>query len=493
LHPPVVISNARTAAILLGLAVCLPAASAQEPAVPPAQPRAPVAVPDWPIGARADRDVITPIELVVQDPEETQLLQDRAAARVGLIYRLDVSAPAEAARRLERAFFAAREEFRSAAVNQFGRYPVPEFAFEEERFAKFAESWLTRWNGFPASPELLKAWALGDPGRDQLVPLTEMLGHFQGERRIRESTVEPDSGLGLPDVRLVAVERPDTPLTMADVDRAAMNVPRTEFVPLAKARLDLQAQFTEADAKLGRFLAAQLQPNVIYEETLTREVRRSVVGSISSLDRYRAGQALVRKGEVVTPAVRAALDQLRAVAPEGVAVIETQPEAAPPATIVMQEPAPWYGGMGTLIAVSILVLALSILFLARRVHRTHAIVQHSTALTVMQAERESLPGENPERAQIVERALRDAAVQSLYGQRQQLAEQNRQATEKLEDLEARISRLQPQIRAKLRAYEDRIAELEGELAIVRAENREHLREQLEETRRERDEFIADIA
>jgi hypothetical protein len=486
-----VISTARSAAILFAAVACLPGADAQETA--PTQSRAPVAVPDWPIGARADRDVITPIELVVQDPEETQLLQDRATARVALIYRLDVSAPAEAAKRLERGFFAAREEFRSAAANQFGRYPVPDFAFEGDQFAKFAASWLSRWNGFPATPGLLKAWAVGENGRDQLVPLTEMLAHFQGERRIRESTVEPDSGLGQPEVRLVAVERPDTPLTMADVDKAAVNVPRTEFIPLAKARLDLQAQFPEADARLGRFVAAQLQANVIYEETLTREVRRAVVGSISSLDRYRAGQALVRSGEIVTPAVRAALDQLRAVAPEGVAVVETLPVAAPPATIVMQEPAPWYGGMGTLIAVSILVLALAILFLARRVHRTHAIVQHSTALTVMQAERESPPGGNPERAQIVERALRDAAVQSLYGQRQQLAEQNRQATEKLEDLEARISRLQPQIRAKLKAYEERINELEGELAIVRAENRERLREQLEDTRRERDEFLADIA
>lgn len=101
--------------------------------------------------------------------------------------------------------------------------------------------------------------------------------------------------------------------------------------------------------------------------------------------------------------------------------------------------------------------------------------------------------DNPERARIVERALRDAAVQSLYGQRQQLVEQNRQATDRLSDLEARVSRLQPQIKAKLRAYEERIAELEGELAFVRAENRERLREQLEDTRRERDEFIADLA
>jgi hypothetical protein len=389
--------------------------------------------------------------------------------------------------------FDSRDESRRSAANQFGRYPVPEFAFEDDMFAKFATSWRERWNGFPASPGLLKAWALGDAGRDQLVPLTEMLGHFQSGRRIRESTVEPDSGLGQPDVRLVAVERPDTPLTMADVEKAAVLFPRSEFVALARARLDLQAQFSESDAKLGRFVAAQLQPNVLYEDTLSREVRRSIVGSISSLDRYRAGQALVRKGEVVTPAVRAALDQLRAVAPEGVAVIETPPEAAPPATIVMQETVPWYGGTGTLIAVSILVLALAILFLARRVHRTHAIVQHSTALNVIQAERHEGAAANPERTAVIERALRDAAVQSLYGQRQQLAEQNRQATEKLEDLEARISRLQPQIRTKLKAYEDRISELEGELALVRAENREHLREQLEETRRERDEFIADIA
>lgn len=484
---------ARSAAILLGLAACLSAAPAKQPEGAAAQPR-PVVVPDWPIGARADRDVITPIELVVQDPEETQLLQDRASARVALIYRLDMSAPDQAVKRLERSFFEAREEFRRAAANQYGKYPVPDFAFEGDSFSAFTTTWLSRWNGFPPSTKLMKAWATGDSGRELLTPLTDLLGHFQAERKIRESTIEPDSGLGQPEVSLVAVEKPDTPVTMADVEKAAVSVPRSEFIPLPKARLELQAMLPASEEDLGKFIAANLQPNVLYDEQLTREERRAMVGSISSIDRYRAGQALIHKGDVVTPAVRAALDQLRAIAPEGVAVVETLPEPAPsPTTIVMQEPVPWYGGPGNLIAVSILVLALAILFLARRVHRTHAIVQHSTALTVMQAERGEGSAANPERAAIVERALRDAAVQSLYGQRQQLVAENREATEKLEDLEARISRLQPQIRAKLRAYEDRISELEGELAIVRAENRERLREQLEDTRRERDEFIADLA
>lgn len=477
--------------ILLGLAVCVPAAVAQEPSAAVAGTRA-IAIPDWPIGARADRDVVTPIELVVQDPEETQLLQDRAAARVALIYRLDESAPAEAAKRLERSFFEAREAFRRAATNQFIKYPVPGWALEGDTFAKWQDDWSSRWNGFPPSAKLATAWASGDTSREQLTALTELLTTYISQRRIRESTVEPDSGLGLADVSLVAVETPDAPLTMADVQRTAVSFPRTEFVPLAKARLELQAQLPQ-DERLGKFMASLLQPNAIYEETLTREQRRAIVGSITSLDRYRAGQAIIRAGEVVTPAARAALDQLRAVAPEGVAVVETVPVAAPPATIIMQEPAPWYGGTGNLIAIAILVLALAVLFLARRVQHTHQVVQHSTALTVMQAERGATPEANPERAQIVERALRDAAVQSLYGQRKHLLQQNRQATERLEDLEARISRLQPQIRAKLRAYEERIAELESELEYVRGENRERLREQIEDTRRERDEFIADLA
>jgi len=469
----------------------LPVATAQQSETPVAPTRSAI-VPDWPIGARADRDVITPIELVVQDPEETQLLQDRATARVALIYRLDMSAPDEATKRLERSFFEAREQFRHAASDRFGRYPVGDYAFEGSLFSDFAESWLGKWKGFPPSMELAKAWATGSAGREYLTPLIEILSHFQSERRIRESTVEPDSGLGQPDVLLVAVENAGVTLTRADVERAAVAVPRTEFIPLSKARLELQAQVSDTDERLGKFVASALQANVLYEVALTREERRAMVGSISSIDRYRAGQALIRRGDVVTPAARAALDQLRSVAPEGVAVIETVPVPGP-STTVIQEPAPWYGGLGNLIAVSILVLALAILFLARRVQQTHQVVQHSTALAVMQGERAGELADNPERARIVERALRDATVQSLYGQRKQLAEQNRQATDRLEDLEARISRLQPQIKAKLRAYENRIAELEGELAFVRAENREHLREQIEDTRRERDEFIADLA
>lgn len=459
----------------------------------PAPQVRPTAVPDWPIGARADRDVITPIELVVQDPEETQLLQERAAARVSLIYRLDLSAPADATKKLERSFFEAQEQFRREASAQFGRYPVSDFAFQGDRFTKFTTTWLSRWNGFPPSIELAKAWAQGDSGREHLAPITELLAQFQTDRRIRESTVEPDSGLGPADVLLLAVDQPRKAITRADVEAAAAAVSRGEFIPLSRARMEMQALVPGADSQLGKFVASFVQANVIYDEPLTREERRAKIGSISSLDRYRAGQAIVRSGDIVTPAVKAALDQLRSVAPEGVAVVETLPLPAGQTTVIMRESSPWYGGAGTLIGVSVLILALAILFLARRVQQTHQVVQHSTALALMQGERTGGQADNPERARIVERALRDAAVQSLYGQRQQLVHQNQQAADRLADLEARVSRLQPQIKAKLRAYEDRIAELEGELAFVRAESRERLREQIEDTRRERDEFIADLA
>jgi DNA repair exonuclease SbcCD ATPase subunit len=86
-------------------------------------------------------------------------------------------------------------------------------------------------------------------------------------------------------------------------------------------------------------------------------------------------------------------------------------------------------------------------------------------------------------AHLVE-ALKDAVVQELASQRRELLAGQRQAAAELTELARRLEAVQTPMLERLRAYEQRIAELEKELSEQSKENRELLQLKIETTRRQ---------
>ena len=62
----------------------------------------------------------------------------------------------------------------------------------------------------------------------------------------------------------------------------------------------------------ARFVAGFLEPNCFFDEALTQQARARRTEPINVADRYEAGQTLVAKGEMITPPIKLALDELRA-------------------------------------------------------------------------------------------------------------------------------------------------------------------------------------
>jgi len=81
-------------------------------------------------------------------------------------------------------------------------------------------------------------------------------------------------------------------------------------------------------------------------------------------------------------------------------------------------------------------------------------------------------------------ALKDAVVQELASQRRELLAGQRQAAAELTELARRLEAVQTPMLERLRAYEQRIAELEKELSEQSKENRELLQLKIETTRRQ---------
>ena len=79
-------------------------------------------------------------------------------------------------------------------------------------------------------------------------------------------------------------------------------------------------------------------------------------------------------------------------------------------------------------------------------------------------------------------ALKDAVVQELASQRRELLAGQQQAAAELTELARRLEAVQTPMLERLRAYEQRIAELEKELSEQSKENRELLQLKIEMTR-----------
>jgi len=81
-------------------------------------------------------------------------------------------------------------------------------------------------------------------------------------------------------------------------------------------------------------------------------------------------------------------------------------------------------------------------------------------------------------------ALKDAVVQELASQRRVLLAGQQQAAAELTELARRLEAVQTPMLERLRAYEQRIGELEKELSEQSKENRELLQLKIEMTRRQ---------
>lgn len=81
-------------------------------------------------------------------------------------------------------------------------------------------------------------------------------------------------------------------------------------------------------------------------------------------------------------------------------------------------------------------------------------------------------------------ALKDAVVQELAAQRRQLLAAQQEAAAELSALVRRLEQMQAPMIERLRTYEERLQELQKELAMQTEQNRELLKMKIEMTRRQ---------
>ena len=416
--------------------------------------------------------------MVVIDPEETITLKQTEAGRVTVLCRYYTNTAAEVETHFRSVFATTRSNFLEAVETAFNRPVLSAQDIASTKFERLTATFQKRNKLVPVGANLAEVWAQGESDRVIQASLAA---------RLLEAMARPirAGGNAAPKltftVRLVAMASQDEALKLEDAERRARNIPRTSVLSLPKARTDLLESFPPEEQPVGKFLASLLRTNCAVDAEWNMQARAKRTDPIFAADRYEAGQVIVRPGQVVDRKMKLALNQLREKAAIGSLQERMQAER-----LSARQADTRHGWVLAGFGAAVVVLLTLLGWLGRRKPAGSLL-----PATIPRAPGEvvALPGAGAEqmRERLIPhlaRLLMGGLVQKLISQRTGLLDTQKRAAVEMTELEDRLEKVHAPLQDRLRAYQQRIAELEKELATKGEENRELTKAKIELARKQ---------
>ena len=457
-------------------------------------------VPDYTVGETSRVEILTPFRLVVIDPEGTEKLRQQEAGRVQAFFRFNPAASEQAEAALKSAMTNHRRKFLDAVEAVFNQRQIAADRLENTRFQQVLRVYQRQNRNFPVLTNLARLWATGETDLELLLDWSAKL------RAMHSNYIRADNlpaGARSGQVRVVSVA-PDASVDLATAMKTSVSTQRSNLWTITRARRDLQGMFTAEAESIGKFLAGFVRENCRFDEKLTAENRNKRTEIIFAADTYEPGQSLVVSGAVVTPKIRAALAEykIRAFAQALQAEAESQRARADAAMAQLNSRAAIAPGptrneniyKWSLICVLIGLALWLVSRLLRPIGPTSTALvpgvavppspdqsgSHSITITVPDSAGDTVPTGQIRAALVPHFAkwLANKTIRKLMWHRVYLMESQRQAEAELRHLEDRLIQMQVPIKERLQAYENRVAELEKQLASAREEGRQLIRSQI---------------
>lgn len=456
---------------------------------------APVSSP-FQIGDVAPSNIVASVRITVANPQAADSAKIQAElGRIQPFYRFYVGAAGDAEKAFRAAFASARESFLKTLEAEYGDRVLSASQLSRTKFRELVASHWETSGGMPCSTNMAREWAVGDSGLYVEDELASRLREAMTRVIRADALVEPARPSGA-EVRLV-------PATTGYVARgldAALQDARpyfwTNIVTVSGARRNLELMFTGIDQPNGRFLARFIRDNCQFDAAITREARDRIAAGFWTSDTYEPGQAIVRAGQRIEARQKLALDELsarleteRRLAESAEARLRSEAETRRVQMELIQatenakedkQQMFWIvSGIGAFVLLGggiWIWQARRIASRRRALSRTVLRPSKPTTVTMDPAVRASLM---PHLAQWLSLGI----FQRLLSQRSSMIDHQKQAEQEMVRFEERLLRLQAPLHDRLRAYEQRIVELERQLDTKAEENRELIRAVIVTTRR----------
>ena len=427
---------------------------------------------EYKLGDVAGEDVITPVTLRVVNPDASEVLKQKAAAQVPLIFRRVGPAADEAEAEMRASIETARAAF-LPALRQALHGRVPNAGDVDSPAYLYTVRVVTR--EAPKNPPLSRLaplWVRGVSDEALVDALLQPVREVMAQPIVNNQGEDP-LPLDQP-VRLIWVKNMLEAPSMQELETAGATSTAADLSSLESARSAVETCFSPDQDDLARFAAAFVRPNTYPAPGLTELLRARRRDGISVYDTLDAGQIIVRKGQTIN---RKALSALAAVRERNLMEsLLTRVEPRPPTDARIITPTEWLGaGFGAACLALLLIL-----------WRWGARPRSATTPVLLQPVRE-LPallgdenGENwrtraliaENRAERAHEAIRMGALgwmrekvfRSLFRQRAELLSIQQLAEAEVRELEGRLEQLLVPLQGRIKAYEKRIEELEKALA-----------------------------
>lgn len=429
------------------------------------------APPDYRLGDVAREDVVTPVPLLVVNPDATEALKQKVSQEVRLIVRFSRQSYTEAEAELRASVAAARKMFLTNLQREDLEPPHTRIIAEIARQAP---------KDLPLE-KLASIWAKGGNDDAFVESLLQPVREVMAQPIIGSKTDSP-----LPanqPVRLLPVASLNEAPTAKDLEQPGTVMSSGKVLSLWRARRLVETSFSPDQEALGRFAAGFVRPTATPDPATTEIVRARRMEGVTVNDSYDAAQVIVRKGQTID---RRALNALAAMREKSmIGTLQTKLEQEQTIAGQIKKQTKWIAA-----SFGAVCLALMLILWRLRTRPSTELVLANPALAG--AATQALPaGENDtswrdralvaegkaERAHAAIRSgvlvwMRDKFVRTLFRQRAELLSAQEKAEAEMRELEQRLEQLHAPLQERISAYEQRIEELEKDLAAKGEENRE---------------------
>lgn len=443
------------------------------------------ALPDYKLGDTAIEDVITPVPLLVVNPDATEVLKQKVAQQVPTIVRRTEPSTAEAEAELRTtvndtrmAYLAACKQMLASRTSDSGVVDADPFTAVTRDFARTAPK------NFPLA-RFSGVW-LGGHGDESLVEsLLQPLREVMAQPIVADLTDTPLSANA--PVRLIPVQTAIDVPSMQELEATSeATISPGKVISLWRARRLVETHFPAGQQEMGRFAAGFVRANAFPAPGLTEILRARRLTGVTVNDSYEAAQIIVKKGQVID---RKALNAMAAVREKSlIGTLQTKLEQEQTIASQITRQTKWMAaGLGAMCLVLVLI------FWRLRSRPDNALVPVTGGYQNLPGgDQHALPGEAADgdwknramaaemkaaRAQEAIRTgalgwMKDKVFQSALDQRAELLSAQQRAEAEMRELEQRLEQLHTPLQERIKAYEKRIEELEQDLAAKGEENRE---------------------
>jgi 7TM-HD extracellular len=492
-------------------------------------------LPTYKIGDKAQEDIRVIVPFDVVDTQATAALKATKAQTVAAIYHHWIGVTNQVADQFLKAFAEAHTSFSNYLMMAYHQPKIDDATIEASDFGYLVTAYNVENKNFPVTTQLAVNWAHGDSGKEYRDKWLDALEKLVSQP-IQPNT-PPTNFFVSKRIRIMPVTNVDEQFTFQIAWKKGYVVGANSIHTASAVRAAFRKEFSENEQPLANALSQFIQPNCFPDVEMTLAARDYEVRKLVVSDHFTTGQMLAKQGDPIDSKVKAALDamnkelmpgalneqiaaerertlqeaeqaqeaqdkavsehkaaelalqqqqqaQLGRKQAEGLAAQEraeanAMREQALDAQILAQKIRTrdeWLvGGIATISAV-----ALAVLWWLIRQRRAVSI----SVPARLQKMEPAAPAVSPELAPFLAQTLKDAVVQGLAAQRAELLETQRMAATEISQLVLRLDQLQAPMQERLRAYQDRIQELQKELADRTDENRELLKLKIEMMRKQ---------